>query len=151
MIPLRTAIGYLRGTMAVWEDVRWLVHLARGRRRYAITALAEPEEIRALAQVMRRLPGRYADRLPPRILRRVGGAAAAGQWEHAVDRLLTALHARSTPVTVAECEELRAVLSALRMPTDRVDMLIVRGDGRAERRTAQAARPAGALTGTSGA
>ena len=138
--------------MTVWEDVRWLVRLARRRRRYAITAPAEPEEIRALAAVMRRLPGRYADRLPPRVLRRIGGAAAAGRWEHAVDGLLTALQLRSAPVTAAECEELRAVLSALRMPTDRVDALIVRGDGRPERRAARSApRPSGALTGASGA
>lgn len=113
--------------MAVWQDARWLGRLARerlrGQRRYAIAGAPTPEEGRELAEVMRRLPGRYAGRLTPRTLRGIRGAAAAGQWEQALDRLLTALRARSAPVTAGEREELRTVLAALQMPTERVDSL----------------------------
>jgi hypothetical protein len=78
---------------------------------------------RELAQTMRRLPGRYTDRLGSRTLRRVTRAAAAGQFEKAVERLIRSLHARAEPVTADERDELRAVLEAMNMPDDRVDGL----------------------------
>ena len=70
---------------------------------------------------MRRLPGHYADRVAPRTLRRITGAAAAGQW--AVDQLITALRFGPAPVTADERDELRAVLKALGMPGERVKAL----------------------------
>jgi DNA transposition AAA+ family ATPase len=90
------------------------------------SGMAKPrKEQRELAETMRRLPARYADRLPARTLEKIKGAAASGQWEKAVDRLVTALHARAEAVTTVEREELRAVLEALNMPVERVDNLVV--------------------------
>jgi hypothetical protein len=53
--------------------------------------MAKPrKEQRDLAEAMRQLPGRYADRLSARTLQRIIGAAAAGQWENAVNELIAA-------------------------------------------------------------
>ncbi len=79
---------------------------------------------------MRRLPGRFGDRLSVRALAEVRRSAAAGQWEKAVDKLITALHAREEAVSVEECEELLAVLRALGMPGERVDDVSGRRWGR---------------------
>jgi hypothetical protein len=80
---------------------------------------------RELAQAMRHLPGRYTDRLGPRTLQRVTSAAAAGQFEKAVEQLIRSLRARAEPVTADERDELRAVLEAMNMPDDRIDGLAV--------------------------
>jgi hypothetical protein len=48
----------------------------------------------AAAEVVRQMPGRYAGRLSARALEEITGAAAAGQWEKAIDQLIMALHAR---------------------------------------------------------
>jgi len=80
---------------------------------------------RELAQTMRHLPGRYTGRLGPRTLRRVTNAAAAGQFERAVEQLIRSLHVRAEPVTTGERDELRAVLEAMNMPDDRIDGLAV--------------------------
>jgi len=76
-----------------------------------------------LVQAMRHLPGRFADRLGTRTLNRVTSACAAGQWEKAVQVLITALRARAEPITTAERDQLSALLEALRMPGERVDKL----------------------------
>jgi hypothetical protein len=81
------------------------------------------KEQRELADAMRRLPDRFADRLPARTVEQVRGAAAAGRWEHAVDELIIALQARAEAVTVEEREHLRHVLKALEMPDEPVDAL----------------------------
>jgi hypothetical protein len=89
-------------------------------------SMAKPrKEQRDLAEAMRRLPGRYADRLSARTLQRITAAAAAGQWEKAVNELITALHARAEAVTAAERDDLHALLNALNMPVQRVDNLAV--------------------------
>jgi hypothetical protein len=62
------------------------------------------KEQRELAEAMRRLPGRYADRLSARTREKIAGAAAAGQWERAIDQLITTLHARAEIITAAERE-----------------------------------------------
>ena len=67
--------------------VRMLGGRAMRRRRYEINRVTPTRtESQKLAEVMRRLPGHYADRLAPRTLRRITGAAATGQWERAVSR-----------------------------------------------------------------
>jgi serine/threonine protein kinase HipA of HipAB toxin-antitoxin module len=81
------------------------------------------QEQQELAATMRRLPGRFADRLSARALERVTGAAAAGRWEEALDELITALHARAEVITADERAELRTVLAAMNMDGDRVDGL----------------------------
>ena len=92
-----------------------------GNGRYELVITKTRKEQRELAATMRRLPDRFADRLSAQDLQQVRGAAAAGQWERAIDELITALHARSEAVTGQECEELRAVLEALAMPAERID------------------------------
>jgi hypothetical protein len=81
---------------------------------------------RELAQTMRHLPGRYTNRLGPRTLQRVTSAAAAGQFEKAVEKLIWSLRVRAEAVTADERDELRAVLDAMNMPHDRIDSLAVR-------------------------
>jgi hypothetical protein len=59
------------------REARWLVHLLedfRGLRRgreAALAAAPERSEQWLPAEEMRALPGRYADRLPPRIVNRI--------------------------------------------------------------------------------
>lgn len=85
---------------------------ARCARLYGSCMATTRLEQRELAKAMRQLPDRYADRLRPRTFEHITGDAAAGRWEAAVDRLITALCIQGEPVTVAECDELRAVLDA---------------------------------------
>ena len=82
------------------------------------------EEQRRLAATVRALPGRFADRLSGPSLERITGAAASGQWEDAVDDLLTTLCVRGEAITGEERADLRAVLMALNMPGRRVEALI---------------------------
>jgi hypothetical protein len=72
---------------------------------------------------MRALPGRFASRISASTLRRVTDAAAAGQWEDALEHLMIALHARAAVVTQTEHEELCGVLEALNMPIELADSL----------------------------
>jgi hypothetical protein len=67
-------------------------------------------EQRELAEAMRRMPGCYAARLSARSIEEITATAAAGQWENAIDQLITALHARAEIITAAEREELSGVL-----------------------------------------
>jgi hypothetical protein len=82
-------------------------------------------EQRKLAETMRALPGRFADRLSARALDQITGAAVAGQWEQAVDKLITALHARAEAVTAEEYDQLRALLRAMNMTGECLDTLLV--------------------------
>lgn len=78
---------------------------------------------RELARAIRRLPDRYRGRVPAHTLRQVSGAASAGKWEAAIDRLIMSLHAHAEPVTLGEREELGAILKAMNMPGNRIDRL----------------------------
>lgn len=91
--------------------------------RYELRVARTRKEQRELADAMRRLPDRFADRLSARTVEQVRAAAAAGRWEHAVDELITALQARAEAVTLEEREHLREVLKALEMPDEPVDAL----------------------------
>jgi hypothetical protein len=106
-----------------------LVHLLggwrTGRHQYG-DATRTRNEHRELAGTMRRLPGRYADRLQPRTLERITAAAAAGQWEKAVEQLIAALRSGAERVTPQERDQLRALLEALNLPSERADPLILR-------------------------
>jgi hypothetical protein len=82
--------------------------------------VAENQE---LAERLRRLPGRFSDRLPASVLRRITGSAACGRWEKAIDQLVMALYVRDAPVTATERQELRTVLRALDLPAHRLDRL----------------------------
>lgn len=78
------------------------------------------EEQRELAEAMRQLPGRFADRVPAHALDQVNIAAAAGRWEQAVDKLISALHDCGEAITDQEHDKLHAVLQALDMPGERL-------------------------------
>ena len=99
--------------------------------RYELTVPRARAEQRELAEAMRRMPGRYANRLSAQAASGITAAAAAGQWEKAIDQLTTTLHARAEIITAAEREELCAVLKALNMPSECVDTLLARPDRRA--------------------
>jgi hypothetical protein len=92
--------------------------------RYEYRLARTREEQRALAEAMRGLPMRFADRLPAQTTQRIRDAAARGHWEHAVDELISALHARGEAVTAEERDRLRALLEALDMPGERVETLL---------------------------
>jgi hypothetical protein len=94
--------------------------------RYELRVARTRKEQRELAEAMRRLPGRFADRLPARTVEQIRGAAAAGRWEQAVDELITALRARAEAVTLEEHADLRDVLKALEMPGEPADALLER-------------------------
>jgi hypothetical protein len=94
--------------------------------RYELRVARTRKEQRELAEAMRGLPGRFADRLSARTVEQVRGAAAAGRWEQAIDELIMALDTRAEMVTDQEREELRAVLEALDMPGEQVDALLRR-------------------------
>lgn len=107
------------------ETLVYLVAGSKIRRRWQGENMSGTRrQQRELAKVMRRLPARYADRLPVRALERITGAAAAGQWETAVDRLIRALRSRAETVTPDERDELRALLEAMDMPGERADTLL---------------------------
>ncbi|CNF62313.1 Uncharacterised protein [Mycobacterium tuberculosis] len=116
--------------MAVMEQILRLVGLTDPPQPAGVLISGWPpaatmprEQQRKLADTMRHLPGRFQDRLPPAVLQRITGAAAAGQWEKAIDHLVMALYMRHAPVTPAERAELRGALRALGIPTRRVDTL----------------------------
>jgi hypothetical protein len=116
--------------MSVFNEALELLGLAGGSARYRRQEFAMTrtrQEQRELAETMRTLPGRFADRLSARTLQQVTGAAAAGRWEEAVEALIIALQARTEMVTRAEREELCAVLEALNMPREHLDVLLLQG------------------------
>jgi hypothetical protein len=100
--------------------------------RYESRVPGTRKEQREPAEAMRRMPGLYATRLSARAVEEITAAAAAGQWEKAIDQLITALHARAETITAGELEELRAVLKALNMPTEFLGTLLVHPDRRAK-------------------
>jgi hypothetical protein len=116
--------------MSVFNEALQLLGLAgrstQHRRRESGTAGTRQEQ-RELAETIRALPDRFADRLSARTLQEVTRAAAAGRWEEAVERLIIALQTRAEMVTSAEREEFCTVLEALSMPREHLDMLLLRG------------------------
>jgi hypothetical protein len=113
------------------EALAFLGLTADSAGRYELTVPRTRAEQRELAEAMRRMPGRYAARLSARAASKITAAAAAGQWEKAIDQLITTLHARAEVITAAEREELCAVLKALNRPTECLDTLLVHPDRRA--------------------
>jgi hypothetical protein len=115
--------------LAVWTTASWFVRRACDRmtRRWRYQIESTPTTLRQrreLAGVMRGLPGRYTDRVPTSTLRQITGSAAAGQWEQAVDQLITVLDRLAPGITPQERDELWALSTALNMPVERVDVLV---------------------------
>jgi hypothetical protein len=114
--------------MAVLGTGLWFVRLVGDRMtrrfRYQVQSVpTTPEEGRELAALMRDLSSRYSDRLPADTLRQVRSSASAGQWEQALDQLITVLGRLARGVTPAERGQLRPISAALDMPLERVEAL----------------------------
>lgn len=112
--------------MSVLNEALQFLGLAPGAARYrgpAPCASRPRHEQRELAAAIRALPGRFADRLSASALERITGAAAAGQWEDAVEELITALCARAEAIIDTERDELRTVLVAMNMTSEHLDGL----------------------------
>jgi hypothetical protein len=122
----------LGGWMSVLNEALEFLGLAAGSKThndsYELVMPRTRKEQRELADAMRELPDRFAGRVPAHVLEQIRVAAAAGQWERAVDELISALHARGEVTSDQEHEKLRAVLRALDMPGERLDALM--GDRR---------------------
>ncbi|MCO5967634.1 hypothetical protein NDW01_04435 [Actinoallomurus sp. WRP6H-15] len=125
------------------REVAWLLRAGAeavaGRRRRRLASVAVSRTAGGqLAQQLRALPGHYADRLPARTTRRVEQAAAAGEWEDAVEQAITGLASRAAPVSTAERDQL----------TELADELGLSGARTADLRTGEMPRPdAGEVAG----
>ncbi|GAB3979390.1 hypothetical protein GCM10029978_074640 [Actinoallomurus acanthiterrae] len=109
--------------MVVWSKALWLVRTAGrqviGRRRRRVAPVATtPQQSRELAEMMRMLPGQYADRLTPRAVQRITEEAASGQWERAITALIRALEWRGMPITDDERAELAMIAGMLAVPAE---------------------------------
>jgi thioredoxin-like negative regulator of GroEL len=109
---LTQMFAHITGGSAAWRDNRQATGLALTHK-----------EHRDLAEAMRRLPGHYAGRLPAATVDQVTAAAAAGRWEQALDQLIGSLFACTGPITTAEREHLKTLLTAMQMRDDRLDSL----------------------------
>ncbi|WP_433473644.1 hypothetical protein ACQPZP_33235 [Spirillospora sp. CA-142024] len=115
-------------------EASWLLQLIDGgrvlRRRRGPAPPAEAiisrSEQRELAGKMRALPGLHAGRLPARTLERISMLAGAGQWEKAVDQLITSLSSHRETLSSTEHDDLHALAKTLGLPTGRLDALPVR-------------------------
>ncbi len=73
------------------------------------------------------LPDRFADRVTESTLWSIKRMRGGGEYGEMTIELAAALAANGTPVTAAERDELLGLLEAMRMPTDPIERLNVRG------------------------
>jgi hypothetical protein len=73
------------------------------------------------------LPDRFADRVSESTLWSIKRMRGGGEYGELTIELAASLAAQQAPVTAAERDELRALLEAMRMPTDPIDKLNVQG------------------------
>ena len=73
------------------------------------------------------LPGRFADRIPPRTLEIIELMRGGGEYGEMTIELAAALAAGGVAVTAGERDELLALLEAMGMPTEPIAELNVRG------------------------
>ena len=64
------------------------------------------------------LPELFADRVRPDDLDGMRSMAGGGEWQELIDLLVASLGVTGAPVTAAEREELRSLLTAMGMPDD---------------------------------
>ncbi|MFL6051883.1 MAG: hypothetical protein ACJ72W_03040 [Actinoallomurus sp.] len=115
------------------REVVWLVRTLGGgvlRRRRSQPAAVPRAKSREMAEVMRTLPDRYAYRLPDRTLQHVTQAAAAGEWERAVDTTIFVLTVRAVPVTASERDQLAELAETLRVSSVHAEDLRICDDAR---------------------
>jgi hypothetical protein len=73
------------------------------------------------------LPDRFADRVSESTLWSIKRMRGGGEYGELTIELAASLAAEHAPVTAAERDELRALLEAMRMPTDPIAKLNVQG------------------------
>lgn len=73
------------------------------------------------------LPDRFADRVSESTLWSIKRMRGGGEYGELTIELAASLAAQQAPVTAAERDELRALLEAMRMPTDPIGELNVQG------------------------
>jgi hypothetical protein len=73
------------------------------------------------------LPDRFADRVSESTLWSIKRMRGGGEYGELTIELAASLAAQHAPVTAAERDELRALLEAMRMPTDPIAELNVQG------------------------
>jgi hypothetical protein len=73
------------------------------------------------------LPDRFADRVSESTLWSIKRMRGGGEYGELTIELAASLAAQHAPVTAAERDELRALLEAMRMPTDPIADLNVQG------------------------
>jgi hypothetical protein len=73
------------------------------------------------------LPDRFADRVSESTLWSIKRMRGGGEYGELTIELAASLAAQHAPVTAAERDELRALLEAMRMPTDPIAKLNVQG------------------------
>lgn len=86
------------------------------------------EQEAKLAKHTNHLPELFADRLPATDMDNLRSMAGGGEWGLMLDELLASLRVRQAPITAAELDELRDVLSGWSLPTDQLRILLVAGD-----------------------
>jgi hypothetical protein len=73
------------------------------------------------------LPDRFADRVSESTLWSIKRMRGGGEYGELTIELAASLAAQHAPVSAAERDELRALLEAMRMPTDPIAKLNVQG------------------------
>ncbi len=73
------------------------------------------------------LPARFAGRIPDRTLEIIRLMDGGGEYGELTIELAASWAGQQTPVTAAERDELRALLDAMRMPTDTIGELNIQG------------------------
>jgi hypothetical protein len=73
------------------------------------------------------LPDRFADRLTETVLWSMKRMRGGGEYGELTIELAASLAAHQVPVTAAERDELRELLTAMGMPTDPIGQLNVQG------------------------
>lgn len=96
---------------------------ARRPEPYEFVITRSRAERRELGEEIRRLPDRYAGRLPAETVKSIGDAATAGEWEEAIRRLVSALYGQGHAISAAERHDLAAVVRALNLPAELLDRL----------------------------
>lgn len=79
-----------------------------------------------LAAQTKALPDIFAGRIPAADLAGLRSMAGGGEWGELLDLLVAVLHSNRVPVSTAEIDDLRQVLSGWGLPTDALAGLIVR-------------------------
>jgi hypothetical protein len=82
---------------------------------------------REIARRASALPGRFADRIPPRTLESLNLMGEGGEYGELTIELAASLAANHAPVTLEERDELAALLAAMHMPDDPIGKLNAQG------------------------